>query len=234
MLMGYARISSDDQKLDLQRDALTKAGVKPEHIYEETASGVKSERPQLAECLKALREGDMLVIYRLDRLGRSLKELIEIAEKVNANGIGLRSLCERIDTTDTTTPSGSLVFHMFGAVAQFERDLVVERTRAGLKAARLRGHKGGRKPKMTAKQIKLAKVMLDDPTVTHQEVAEACGVSRATLYRTLNKDREQQEAAEIAKLEKRKKTKPHQAEQEAEAAKDMTDLRERLSEDLEK
>ena len=178
MLIGYARVSTEDQRLDLQRDALIKTGVPEDKIYQEYISGVKSKRPQLEECMKALREGDVLVIWRLDRLGRSLVELVRISQELEQRGIELRSLSESLDTTSA---AGKMVFAVFAAVAQFERDLISERTRAGLKAARLRGHKGGRKPKMTPKHIKLALVMMVDQTVTHQEVADASGVSRASV-----------------------------------------------------
>ena len=202
MLIGYARVSSEDQKLDLQRDALIKAGVQPDRIYDENVSGVKTRRPQLTECLRSLREGDVLIVCRLDRLGRSLVELVQISQELENRGIELRSLSESIDTT---TAAGKMVFAVFAAVAQFERDLISERTKAGLKAARARGHRGGRKPKMTPKQLKLAKIMLDDPTVTHQEVADASGVSRATLYRTLAREKKEFEGKELAMLKRRKK-----------------------------
>ena len=135
-------------------------------------------------CLKALRRDDVLVVYRLDRLGRSLRELIDIVERLGEHGIGFKSLSESIDTT---TPSGKLVFHIFGAVAQFERDVISERTKAGLKAARARGARGGRKPKLNDKQVRMAKVMLQDPTTTMEEVAQTLHVSRATVYRALQR-----------------------------------------------
>ena len=128
-------------------------------------------------------------------------ELVRISQELEQRGIELRSLSESLDTTSA---AGKMVFAVFAAVAQFERDLISERTRAGLKAARLRGHKGGRKPKMTPKQIKLAKVMLDDPTVTHQEVADASGVSRATLYRTLNKEKDPKKLRELERVKRAK------------------------------
>lgn len=193
MMIGYARVSTDDQRLDLQRDALIKSGVPEDKIYQEHVSGVKTKRPQLEECLKSLRRGDMLVIWRLDRLGRSLVELVKLSQLFEKQGVELKSLSESIDTSSA---AGKMIFNVFAAVAQFERDLISERTRAGLKAARARGHKGGRKPKMTAKQIKLAKIMLSDPTIVHQEVADACGVSRATLYRTLARVRQEEEAGQ--------------------------------------
>lgn len=180
MAIGYARVSTEDQKLDLQRDALTAAGVAPSYIYEEQVSGVKAHRPALEACLKALREGDTLVVWKLDRLGRSLPELIRIADDLAARGVELRSLTEGIDTT---TPGGRLVYNIFGAVAQFEHDLVVERTRAGLKAARLRGHKGGRPRKINDGKWKVARALMDDPAIVFDEIARAIGVSRSALYR---------------------------------------------------
>ena len=135
-------------------------------------------------CLKAVRRNDVLVVYRLDRLGRSLRELIDIVERLGEYGIGFKSLSESIDTT---TLSGKLVFHIFGAVAQFERDVISERTKAGLKAARARGARGGRKPKLNEKQTRIAKVMLEDPTTTMEGVAQTPIVSRATVYRALKR-----------------------------------------------
>lgn len=187
MLIGYARVSTDDQRLDLQRDALTAAGVETVRLYEEHASGSTSERPALTECLRSLRRGDTLVVWRLDRLGRSLRDLIAISERLEAEGVGLRSLSESIDTS---TAGGRMVFHVFGAVAQFERDLIRERTQAGLQAARARGRRGGRPSKIDSRKLKAAKAMLSDPTMTHSEVAAELRVSRATLYRALARDRQ--------------------------------------------
>lgn len=197
MMIGYARVSTEDQKLDLQKDALIRAGIEADCIYAEHVSGVKTKRPKLDECLKALREGDILVVWRLDRLGRSLPELIRILDTLQRKGIGFRSLNESIDTT---TAVGRMVFHMMAAIAQFERDLISERTKAGLKAARARGHRGGRKPKMDAKKIKMAKAMLGDPTVTMAEVAAALNVCQATIYRALAREREPLKAKQLAKV----------------------------------
>ena len=181
MLIGYARVSTTDQKMDLQVDALKKAGVEDDWIYQEQASGVKTNRPELDVCLRTLRKGDTLVIYKLDRLGRSLKELIAIVSNLEKREVGLRSLSENIDTT---TPSGKFFFHLFGAVAQFERDLISERTKAGLAAARARGRRGGRKPKIDEKKAKMAvRLLVDDQELRHEDVAKMLGVSRATLYR---------------------------------------------------
>ena len=178
MLIGYARVSTDDQNLDLQKDELEKVGCKK--IFTDKVSGVKEERAGLKDALSHLRKGDKLIVWKLDRLGRSLKHLITTIEDLNDQGIGFQSLQENIDTT---TSGGKLVFHIFGALAEFERDLVKERTNAGLKAARKRGHVGGRKPAMTPKQVKLAKSMRKDPNTKIADICETLGVSRATLYR---------------------------------------------------
>ncbi|MDP6574427.1 MAG: recombinase family protein [Rhodospirillales bacterium] len=181
MLVGYARVSTTDQKMDLQIDALVNAGVEEKRIFQEHVTGVKTARPELDICLRTLREGDVLVVYKLDRLGRSLKELIAIVEQLDRDGIGFKSLTENIDTT---TSSGRFFFHLFGAVAQFERDLNSERTKAGLKAARARGRVGGRKPKLTEKKARMGANLLDgDPDLSHEDVADMLQVSRATLYR---------------------------------------------------
>jgi DNA invertase Pin-like site-specific DNA recombinase len=182
MLFGYARVSTDDQKLDLQHDALIHAGVERERIFEDKLSGMKADRPGLVSVLKAVREGDTLVIWRLDRLGRSLKELIAMAEDLKRKGVQLRSVTEGIDTT---TIGGELLFHLFGAIAQFERNLIRERTRAGLASARAKGKVGGRPPAMKAKDIAMAKALLRDPDITVREVAGRLGVPVGTLYRHL-------------------------------------------------
>src|SRR3954467_11403085 len=149
MLIGYARISTQDQNLDLQRDALTKAGC--EQIYTDRVSGTKASRPGLTEALSHLRSGDTLVVWRLDRLGRSLRHLIDTVTGLQERGIGFKSLQESIDPT---TSGGKLVFHIFGALAEFEREIIRERTNAGLQAARARGRNGGRTKELTKKQIK--------------------------------------------------------------------------------
>lgn len=187
MLLGYARVSTEDQLLNLQRDALIKSGVEESHIYEEQISGVAAKRPQLLECLRALRAEDVLVVWRLDRLGRSVPELIKIMDDLHKRGIGFRSLSESIDTT---TAAGKMVFHMLAAFAEFERNLISERTKAGLKAAAARGHRGGRKSKVTPAMLRAAKAMLLDPMITAQEAADALKIGRASLYRALAKDRE--------------------------------------------
>ncbi len=177
MLVGYERVSTDDQTTDLQRDELAQCCEK---IFSEKISGAKSDRPGLSECLNFLREGDCLVVWRLDRLGRSLKDLIEIVEGLEQRGIGFKSLREAIDTT---TSGGKLIFHIFGALAEFERNLIRERTNAGLQAARARGRYGGRPKAMNSKQVEMAKALSQNPGLSIAEICEQLGVSRATYYR---------------------------------------------------
>ncbi|EOV1094027.1 recombinase family protein [Vibrio fluvialis] len=176
-LIGYARVSTDDQNLHLQRDALERAGCQV--IYEDKASGKNTERPELEGCLKALRSGDTLVVWRLDRLGRSLGDLVKLVTTLEEKGIGFESLQEKIETTSA---SGKLVFHVFAALAEFERNLISERTRAGLKAARARGRLGGRKPKLKQKDIREIKALLKDPNIPVSDIAKRFGVSRTTIY----------------------------------------------------
>jgi len=176
--IGYARVSTVDQNLDLQRDALTRSGCVT--IYEETASGKSSSRIELEHCRKALRSGDTLVVWRLDRLGRSLSDLVKIISELAKDGITFESLSEKIDTGSA---SGKLQFHVFAALAEFERNLIRERTLAGLSAARARGRVGGRKPKLSEKQIREIKALLSDPAARVKDIAERYGVSRATLYK---------------------------------------------------
>ena len=175
--IGYARVSTDDQNLHLQRDALEKAGCQV--IYEDKASGKNTERPELEACLKALRSGDTLVVWRLDRLGRSLGDLVKLVTTLEEQKIGFESLQEKIETTSA---SGKLVFHVFAALAEFERNLISERTRAGLKAARARGRLGGRKPKLKQKDIREIKALLKDPNIPVSDIAKRFGVSRTTIY----------------------------------------------------
>lgn len=176
--IGYARISTDDQNLDLQRDALQQAGCNV--VYEEAASGKNTDRPELEHCRKALRAGDTLVVWRLDRLGRSLPDLVRIVAELEHDGIGFESLTEKIETGSA---AGKLVFHVFAALSEFERNLIRERTHAGLTAARARGRKGGRKPKLDAKQLREIKAMLRDETIAVADVAKRYGISRTTLYK---------------------------------------------------
>lgn len=177
--LGYARVSTNDQTTALQADALERAGCN--RIYWDTASGKSTAaRPQLEECLADLREGDTLVVWRLDRLGRSLPDLVRIVTELVENGIGFESLTEKIETTSA---SGKLIFHVFAALAEFERNLIRERTKAGLAAARARGRVGGRKPKLDAKQIRTIKALLCDPKTSVAELARDYGVSRTTIYK---------------------------------------------------
>lgn len=180
MIVGYARVSTTDQDTAMQTDALRRAGC--ERIYEESKSGKSKDRPELNRCLDVLRDGDVLVVWRLDRLGRSLKDLIEVVSELESKGIGFQSLNESIDTT---SPSGKLIFHVFAALSEFERSLIQERTKAGLAAARARGRRGGRPKKLTRDQIRKAKAMLSDPMMTKSEVAKHFGVSRVTLNAAL-------------------------------------------------
>ena len=180
MIIGYARVSTNEQNPELQLDALTSAGC--ERLYQESKSGSSRERPELVRCLDSLREGDTLVVWRLDRLGRSLKDLVEIISELEGQGIGFRSLTEAIDTTST---GGKLIFHIFAALSEFERSLIQERTKAGLAAARARGRKGGRPKALSKDQTKKARAMLSDPHITKTEVAKHFGVTRVTLNKAL-------------------------------------------------
>lgn len=182
MKIGYARVSTADQKELAQTDALS--SVDCERIYIDRVSGKSRERPELTKMLKALRQDDVVIVQRLDRLGRSLKDLISLLEQLKNQGVKFVSLVENIDTT---TAVGELAFHIIGAIAQFERRLISERTKSGLAAARARGRKGGRKPKMTPSDIRKAKAMLLDPNITKAEVAKHFGVSRPTLDKGLVK-----------------------------------------------
>ena len=178
MLIGYARVSTADQTLDLQKDALEKAGCSK--IFTDTASGAKAERTGLDESLNYVRAGDTLVVWRLDRLGRSLPHLIETITGLNNRGIGFKSITENIDTT---TSGGKLVFHIFGALAEFERDIIRERTQAGLLAARARGRNGGRPKALTPKKAQMAQALYADKNNTVSEICKTLNISRATLYR---------------------------------------------------
>lgn len=185
MTIGYARVSTQEQTFDLQRDALTGAGC--DKIFTDTMSGAKAERPGLQEALAFMRPGDVLVVWKLDRLGRSLKNLVELVTDFDARGVGFRSVTESIDTT---TSGGKLIFHIFGALAEFERNLIRERTQAGLAAARARGRKGGR-PRVTAlnneKKLALALSLYNDKNNQIKDICRILNVSRATLYRYLSR-----------------------------------------------
>ena len=183
--IGYARVSKADgsQLHDLQRDALTAAGVDPEHIYEDSASGRRDNRPGLAACLKALRSGDTLLVWKLDRLGRDLRHLVNLVAELTMRGIGLKVLAGEGASVDTTTANGRLVFGIFAALAEFERELIVERTKAGLASARARGRHGGRPFKMTAAKLRLAEAAMGKPETKVAELCAELGVTRQTLYR---------------------------------------------------
>ncbi|MDF1685052.1 MAG: recombinase family protein [Legionellaceae bacterium] len=180
MIIGYARVSTQAQDAALQLDALKAAGCS--RIYEEKLSGASKNRPELTHCLAALREGDTLTVWRLDRLGRSLKDLVQIVSDLESQNINFKSLTEAIDTS---TAGGKLIFHIFCSLAEFERRLIKERTQAGLKAARARGRLGGRPSKLSAADLQKARAMLADPDQTVKEVARHFSVTRATLYRNL-------------------------------------------------
>jgi len=180
MFIGYARVSTADQTLALQQDALTKEGCSK--IFTDMASGAATERPGLTDALSYVRPGDTLVVWRLDRLGRSLKDLIERITELQARNIGFKSLTENIDTT---TSGGKLIFHIFGALAEFERELIRERTQAGLHAARARGRTGGRPKALSEKKAAMARQLYEDKTNTIPEICRTLNISRATLYRYL-------------------------------------------------
>lgn len=180
MHIGYARVSTEDQKLHLQRDALHAAGC--DKLFDEKISGACARLPARQELLDYARRGDIVVVWKLDRLGRSLRDLIEVVNALGERGVGLRSLHESIDTT---TPAGKLTFHVFAALAEFEADVVRERTRAGLAAARARGARLGRPRSLGPEQIEIARTLLANPNLSARQVAEHLGVHRATLYRNL-------------------------------------------------
>jgi DNA invertase Pin-like site-specific DNA recombinase len=178
MLIGYARVSTAEQTLDLQLDAFKHAGCSK--IFTDTASGAKAERKGLEEALSYVRSGDILVVWRLDRLGRSLQHLIETIKELHNRGIGFRSLTEQIDTT---TSGGKLIFHIFGALAEFERDLIQERTQAGLQAARARGHIGGRPKAITPRKLAMLHALYADKGNSIEAICKTLNISRPTFYR---------------------------------------------------
>lgn len=185
MKIGYARISTSDQNLDLQRDALKSAGC--EEIFQDVASGAKTARAGLDKALAYVRAGDTLVVWRLDRLGRSLSHLIKLVTELEERGIGFHSLQESINTS---TSGGKLIFHMFGALAEFERNLIRERTQAGLKAARARGRKGGRPKALNAKKTELLFKLYDEKQHSIAELCELLGISKTALYGYINRRKE--------------------------------------------
>jgi len=178
MLIGYERVSTDDQNLALQHDALQAADC--EKIFSDKMNGANADRPGLKEAFEFAKKGDTIVVWRLDRLGRSLKDLIALVEALENRKIGLRSLQEN---TDTTTSGGKLIFHLFGALAEFERNLIRERTQAGLQAARARGRKGGRQQKLTPQQIEIGRALSINPARSVTSICEHLGISRPTYYR---------------------------------------------------
>lgn len=181
-MVGYARVSTNGQELQLQLDALLKAGCAKKGIFTDKVSGSKSARPGLDECLAHLKPGDTLVVWRLDRLGRSVRHLIDVVEDLRERGVGFKSVCD--GAIDTTTASGKLIFHIFTALAEFERSLIQERTRAGLEVARARGRTGGRNPIVTDDpRVQTAKKMHADKTMPIADICTTLRISRPTLYR---------------------------------------------------
>jgi DNA invertase Pin-like site-specific DNA recombinase len=181
MNIGYARVSTNEQNLALQKDALEKADC--ELIFEDQVSGTKARRPGLEQALSHLRPGDTLVVWRLDRLGRSLRHLIDTVTELQERGIEFKSLTENIDTT---TSGGKLVFHIFGALAEFEREIIRERTQAGLQSARARGRQGGRPKVLSKKQIQMLQQLAADPNHSVEEICQTLGIGRTTYYRYVN------------------------------------------------
>lgn len=190
MFIGYMRVSKSDgsQVLDLQRDAFLAAGVDSNSIYEDMASGRRDDRPGLAACLKALRSGDTLVVWKLDRLGRDLRHLVNTVHELNELGIGFKVLTGHGAAIDTTTPSGKLIFGIFAALAEFERELISERTKAGLASARARGRAGGRPYKMTQAKLRLAMASMGKKETNVAELCAELGITRQTLYRHVGPD----------------------------------------------
>ena len=199
------RVSKADgsQATDLQRDALLEAGVEPEALYEDTASGKSDDRPHLAACLKALRAGDTLLVWKLDRLGRDLRHLVNIVHELTERGVGLKVLTGQGAAIDTTTASGKLVFGIFAALAEFERELISERTKAGLASARARGRKGGRPYKMTPAKIRLAMASMGNKDTNVGALCKELGITRQTLYRHVSPTGELREAGQKVLAQRR-------------------------------
>lgn len=190
MLIGYARVSKADgsQIVDLQRDALVSAGVAPDHIYEDQASGKRDKRPGLDACMKALRQGDALVVWKLDRLGRDLRHLVNTVHELSERSIGFKVLAGKGANIDTTTAGGKFIFGIFAALAEFERELICERTKAGLESARARGRTGGRKFGLTKAQVRLVQAAMGKKETRVSELCAELGITRATLYRYVDPD----------------------------------------------
>jgi DNA invertase Pin-like site-specific DNA recombinase len=190
MLIGYMRVSKADgsQVLDLQKDALLAAGVEERYLYQDQGSGTRDDRPGLANCLKALRAGDTLIVWKLDRLGRDLRHLVNTVHDLTTQGIGFKVLTGHGAAVDTTTPAGKLVFGIFAALAEFERELIAERTRAGLASARARGRTGGRPYTMTPAKLRLVMAAMGKPETKAGELCAELGITRQTLYRHVSPD----------------------------------------------
>jgi DNA invertase Pin-like site-specific DNA recombinase len=190
MWVGYARVSKSDgsQTLALQHDALLAAGIEPSRIYEDLASGRKDDRPGLVACLKALQPGNTLVVWKLDRLGRDLKHLVTTVDELRTRDVGLKVLAGAGASIDTTTPNGRLFFGIFAALAEFERELIAERTRAGLAAARARGRKGGRPRKMDRATLLMAMTAMADAKANPGDIAKRLNITTTTLYTYVNGD----------------------------------------------
>lgn len=199
------RVSKADgsQATDLQRDALLETGVEPEALYEDKASGKSDDRPHLAACLKALRAGDTLLVWKLDRLGRDLRHLVNIVHELTERGVGLKVLTGQGAAIDTTTASGKLVFGIFAALAEFERELISERTKAGLASARARGRKGGRPYKMTPAKIRLAMASMGNKDTNVGALCKELGITRQTLYRHVSPTGELREAGQKVLAQRR-------------------------------
>ena len=197
MHIGYMRVSKSDgsQLVDLQKDALIQAGVQEDCLYQDLASGRKDDRPGLNACLKALRTGDVLVVWKLDRLGRDLKHLVMLVDSLSKKGIGLKVLSGQGAHIDVTTANGKLIFGIFAALAEFERELIAERPRAGLSSARARGKMGGRPRKMDIPTLKMAMSALKDPSTLVPEIIKKLGITKSTLYSYLNGDGSPKERA---------------------------------------
>lgn len=190
LLIGYMRVSKMDgsQVLDLQKDALLAAGVQERYLYQDQASGTRDDRPGLTNCLKALRAGDTLIVWKLDRLGRDLRHLVNTVHDLTTQGIGFKVLTGHGAAIDTTTPAGKLVFGIFAALAEFERELIAERTRAGLASARARGRVGGRPYTMTPAKLRLAMAAMGKPETRVSDLCVELGITRQTLYRHVSPD----------------------------------------------
>ncbi len=197
MLIGYVRVSKADgsQVLDLQKDALIKAGVLEARIYADLASGKSADRPGLRDCLKSLQPGNTLIVWKLDRLGRDLKHLLNTVEELKNNNVNFKVLTGQGASIDTSTSNGKLMFSMFAALAEFERDLIIERTKAGLEAARARGRVGGRPRKMDITTLNMAMSAMKDRTSVARDVADKLGITTTTLYAYVNSDGSPKELA---------------------------------------